>query len=287
MTNRPRVLSDNAFDGEVLHGTYVVSNPADDDAADHEVWRIADNLRDLTWWTPLATNAERTLRVVADAAFTPDLLVVDRGHNLGGHTAILESSDDGFGTVASSLSMTVPAAVGGLGTDANGCATPEGAWWKDLTGLSAHTGWQLRIPAMGAGVAPIIAGLYLGASYRFPVYWDAPGAFDYRQTTAFGKTARSVGGVEVEWSPVLYDLLSLRASRMQPADFTTFLPHVQRLLRYRQPWWVCVDDADAEGCSLMRLFKQDSGNPEFNPTLNPMLREISLELRSVAPVLYL
>lgn len=281
---KPILLSLNAYDATVLNPTYVVDNMSADDAPDHEAFRVADNLRDLTWWTPIAANAERSLRVDggSSGAIAASMIVLDRGHNLAGKAVVLEvSNDETFATgTSTAVSATIPAAAGGLASDANGCLTPEGVWWKTFSSVSFRA-WRLRIPALGAGIAPIVTGLYLGVSYRLPEYLDAPGAYDYRRRVSFKRNELSEGAVRGKSRPRRFDEIDLHFS-LESTDYAAFEAEVTRLLDYGQPWWVCIDDVDAAGCALMRIFDVP-GDLTYDPVVDPVHRRIALLLEALIP----
>lgn len=286
MAASPLVLSDNWYDNVVLHRTYTVSNPDADDAVGNEIFRVADNLRDMTWWTPQATNAIRKLRVIGLASNTaPTLIVLDRGHNLGGVASVkLQSSTDNFATVTTDeLTVTIPTTAGGLPTDANGCVTTGGVWIKELTGLNARTAWQLNIPAMGVGIAPLVTGLYLGVYYRFPtgVFPDAVSAWDFRSRIEYTKNQLSRRGVRVKVQPIQFGELRVKIA-LESTDYAAFNTEVQRLLQYNQPWWICQDDTDATMSGQTRPW-QLPGNLTYDPVPSPLHREIDFTLEELIP----
>lgn len=280
---KPILLSQNVYDATVLNPTFVVDNMSADDAPDHEAFRIADNLRDLTWWTPIGANAERSLRTNTLSTGTQaDILILDRGHNLQGKAVVLEGANVADFSVVFTLpvSSTIPATAGGLASDANGCLTPEGVWWKTFSVASAQY-WRLRIPAMGAGISPIVTSLHLGKSYRLPEYLDAPGAYDYRRKYSFKRNELSEAGVRGKSRPRRFDEMDLHFS-LESTDYAAFEAEVTRLLDYGQPWWACVDDGDAAGCALMRFFDVP-GDLTYDPVVDPVHRRIELLVEEFAP----
>lgn len=287
MANQPLMLTDNLYDSVVLHpaATVFLNAPATE-AVGHQVWRVADNRRDLTWCSPSASNILTQLRTDLGTGQTAEvsMFVLDRGHNLSGHAVSLIASDDGVTYGTTLWTATPPSTPGGLPTDTNGCLTPEGVWWKTFTAVT-HRAFSFDVPA-ASGFAPIVTGLYLGDSYRFPEYMDAPGAYDYHQSLKFLKNEVSQGGVRVKSRPVLYDLFNINIQSFDGASYPALQTQVNRLLRQQQPWWVCMDDSDATASSLLRLF-QLPGDTEFEPVVDPIHRRVQLNLESVAPVLYI
>lgn len=284
MSNKPILLSDNLLENTVLHPTFTVWNEALDDAPGREAFRVADNLRDMTSWTVTTTNVNRSVNVDCVTATTPSIIAVDRGHNLAGKQLRLAGYDDpGFTGGVTVWTVTVPSSPGGLPTDANGCLTPDGVWWKTFSGVSKRV-HSVSPLAQGVGLAPILTGLYLGTSYRMPEFLNAPGAYDYGTQVKYMRNELSRGGVRSKSRPINFDRLSLSID-LDSADYAGFDAEVRRLLRYGQPWWFCLDDSDATGSGLMRCF-QTAQDLTYDPQVNPVHRQIRLELEEVIPSLY-
>lgn len=285
MSNAPLILSDNYYDNVVLHPSSTVANSSGDDVTGQEAFHVADNLRDMTSWTVAGTNAVRNL-YVAGAAVSPSVLVLDRGHNLNGVSVRLQSWADTAGTVnGTPWIATIPSVAGGVPSDANGCLTPEGVWWKTFTQPTPSTVWNFQIAAMGAGIAPIIPGLYLGASYRFPGYLNAPGTYDgTRRNVLFENNTLTKGGVRVKSRPRVFRRMSINLD-VDAQDYPAFDPHITNLIEYNHPWWICLDDSDPSLAAQVRLY-QLAGDTDYTPDANPVHRELrSLELEEVIPVL--
>lgn len=284
MSNKPILLSDNFFDNVILHPTFAVANFGGDDTVGREAFRVADNLRDLTSWTPSTQNAARTIYVDCLAAVTPNIIILDRGHNLAGRTFTqVGATDATFAAQTTAFSATIPSTPGGLASDANGCLTPDGVWWKTFSGVADRV-QSLQFPAYGAGIAPIVTGIYLGVAYRFPEYLNAPAAYDYGTQIKYLRNEVSRGGVRSKSRPLNFDKLPINI-HLDSADYTGFDTEARRLFRYNQPWWFCLDDSDATGSGLMRMF-QLSQDADYRPQVNPVHREISFDLEEVIPTLY-
>jgi len=282
----PLFLTDNWCDSTVLHPTFVFSNPDADDLAGQEAFRASDNLRDMTEWSPAATNTIRKLRVIRDSNAIPNILVLDRGtaNVLGSETVRLQSSTDSFATVTTDeVVCTIPTTVGGLPSDANGCITPDGVWWKTFTLSHSRAAWQLSVDAMGAGLAPVITGLYLGIAYRLPSYcfFDAPAAYDYSRQITYTKNQMSRGGVRVKQRPLSHSKLAMKFE-LEAEDMPAWEAEITHQLEYNHPLWVCIDESDATLAGLMRLFQVPS-DVLYDPQANPKHREIELELEEVIP----
>jgi hypothetical protein len=283
VSNKPLLLSDNLFENVVLHPTFVVGT---DQAtlAGREAFRVADNLRDMTSWASSVPNTNQYIWVDALTPVAPNTIVIDRGHNLAGAQVLVRGdTSSAFATAVTIVSCVLPSSPGGLPTDANGCLTPDGVWWKTFTGQSFRA-QGIEIIAMGVGIAPIATGIYLGTSYRFPEFLNAPAALDFGTNIKYMRNELSRGGLRSKSRPLNFDKLPLNV-HLDSGDYTGFDVEVRRLLRYGQPWWFCLDDSDATLSGLMRCF-QTSQDTDFNPQVNPVHREIQLLLEEVLPSLY-
>lgn len=283
MANKPLILSDNFLDDVVLHPDHLITHTGTP-VAGSEVWRLGDNLRDITRFTIAEANTNLQVKCDCGVVKAASLVVLDRGHNLKGKTVKVWSSADAitYGTLVATC--IIPVTAGGLPTDANGCLTPEGVWWKTFASASAR-GWMLEVPAMGAGLSPVITSAYLGQSYRFPEYLLAPAAYDYRINHKVLKNEMSRGAVRVKYGVQNFAEVDLNMA-LEAVDFLAFHTEVTRLLFTNQPWWFCLDDSDAVGASLTRPF-QLPGDTMYDPQVNPVHREVRFLLEEVAPMLTL
>ena len=279
MPATPYILAHNYLDTGVLYPSHVVTTTGTE-VAGSELFRIADNLRDLTRFTVSETNVWVSILLNTGTAKTTSTLVLDKGHNLAGRSYELRTSADGVTYETLVAAGTFPASAGGLPSDAGGCLTPEGVIWKTVAPFSAR--WiALSVLPMGAGLTPVFTGVYLGLGYRFPAYLPAPGAYDYRSQTKALKNATSQTGGRIKRRILAWDEVDLRLS-LEEADFAALLPHVHTLMKQNHPWWFCLDDSDAAGAGLMRLF-QLPGDTLFDPIVNPVHRELRFLLEEVAP----
>lgn len=285
MSNKPLILSDNLFENVLLHPTFATANDSLDDTAGHEWFRVADNLRDLTSWAASITNATHRSYVDCLIPVAPNIVILDRGHNLAGHSIQINGSTN-FSTYAGDTvitSATIPSSPGGLPTDPNGCVTPDGVWWKTFTGQSFRV-QSLVVGALGVGLAPVVTGVYLGNSYRFPEFLNAPASYDYGTQIKYKRNELSRGGVRSKSRPINFDRLQFSID-LDSGDYIGFDAEVRRLLRFGQPWWFCLDDSDATGSGLMRMF-QSAQDIAYDPRVNPVHREIRFDLEEVIPTLY-
>jgi len=286
MSAAPLILGVNMFENVVSNPSFILANQSFDDVAGHEAFHVADNLRDLTYWTPAGLNSARVLLADGIASQSPSMVVLDRGHNLKGVVVTITSytfSGGNYFTQAS-FTSTIPSTAGGLPSDANGCLTPDGAWWKTFTMASARA-WSIGTPAMGAGIAPILTGVYMGASYRFPEYMNAPFADDYDTDVQMQVNRVSTGGLRVMTRKLNYQRLALSVD-LESTEYAAFDLQVRPLLHYGQPWWVCFDDSDATHAGMLTPF-QLAGNVRYQPNANPVHREVrGLDLEEVLPKLW-
>jgi hypothetical protein len=291
VSSKPLILTDNLFDNVVLHPTFFTGNSGSDDAPGHETFRAGDNLRDLTSWTSVGTNAERILFVDCLAAVTPNTVIIDRGHNLKGVGIDFRGSTVGteagfLGSSSIIFSSIIPSSPGGLPTDANGCLTPDGVWWKTFTPGSFRA-QGVRVPPMGVGLAPIITGLYIGTSYRFSEFLNAPGAYDYSTQVKFLRNELSRGGVRSKSRALNFDKVAF-SLHQDSADYAGFEAEIRRMLRYNVPCWFAFDDSDTstDAKGQMRMF-QLPGDLLYDPQANPVHREIRGEFEEAIPTLYI
>lgn len=290
--NAPLILSGNIFENVILNPSYVVSNFNVDDQAGHEIFHVADNLRDMTYWTPATANSARSLSASAgiSATIAPNMVVLDRGHNLAGKTititsyAVTFSGGNFYYTQTNQISCTIPTVPGGLPSYPGGCLTPDGIWWKTFA-IAAAGAWSLDIPALGAGIFPIVTGLYMGTSYQFPEPMNTPYSDDFDTDVQIQTNQLSLGGLRVMSRRLNFRKFVLNID-LEGTEYAPFDLQVRPLLRYGQPWWVCFDATDTTHAGMIAPF-QLGGNIRYQPQANPVHREIrSVELEEVLPVLY-
>lgn len=287
MPQKPLLLSDNLFEATALHPSFVIGNLQTDDASGRELFHVSDNLRDMTSWTPSASNSARNLYVDSGSgnSISANMVVLDRGHNLAGKAVNFGSYTDAtLATPVTVNSYTIPATAGGLPTDTNGCLAADGTWWKTFTAVTGRA-LAFTVQAMGAGLSPIVTGLYAGMSYRFPEYVNAPFADDYDTDIQIQTNRMSRGGLRVMTRKLNFRKLAVNID-MESTDYPAFDVQARPLLRYGQPWWVCFDDSDATHAGMIAPF-QLSGNVRYQPQANPVHREIrGFDLEELLPRLW-
>lgn len=154
---------------------------ADEEPVGYEAYRIGCARRHPAWrWQAQTANAAHRIRlncqalvggVLAPVLRAANFLAIDRANNLLGKEVILNGSDDGFATTGRNIfDIVLPTVPGGVPSGPLGCLTDEGAWIKTFP-VDAHNDWELRIPAMGAGLVPKISGVTFGFAWIQTLNW--------------------------------------------------------------------------------------------------------------------
>jgi hypothetical protein len=236
MPAKPRILIENFFSTPQFPGHTVT---ADQEAAGFGAALVGRGSRlSSNRWEPITANAEHWIRVQCDIARAADMIVVD-GHNLGGKTAILETSNNGT-TFTTVFSAVVPAAPGGALASANGGASDEIAWLKSFPSASAVY-WRLRIPSMGPGLVPKISGIWLGLSWALAQYADRPfGDETYEVSFAEQELETAWIGAGPARRRKVLDLRLRLQSDAEYGNWRAFFRHWRR----RRPAWVVFDPDD-------------------------------------------
>ena len=174
----PRFLAENFFNLDQFAQHTLT---AEEETTGNEAWRVGAGRRVggtiRNYWTPTTANSTTWIECKCDRARAFDMLVIDRGHNLAGKTVKLEISDDNFTTTTEIFSVVIPSNVYSNSrlSDTPGVKTTEGAF---AISFPFHVSLYQRVfvNAMGAGLLPLIPGLYLGKSFSPtnapPRSWD-------------------------------------------------------------------------------------------------------------------
>jgi hypothetical protein len=225
---------------------------ASSSAAGAEVWRVATGRRsERDRWTPAGDNTEATLTLACNQVRSASALVLDRGHNLAGRRVILEKADNGTFTagLVTVLDVVLPAdwAQGGSADAAAGALTKEGAWLKRFP-VSAARYWRIRVPAIGAGLRPVIVGAWLGESWQPSLYLDLPFADASRDLRfpAVETDAGWVGAGEIA-RPRAGEISVKLASE---AEYLLAERHLEEGFWMRRPMWLVLDGAAVERAVL-------------------------------------
>ncbi len=170
---KPLFLVDNLFDGGFPGSQYpghVIT--AEEEATDHEVWRLANGRRSPSdYWTPTTNNSDTWAEAKGDRVRGADMVVIDAGHNLAGKTVKIEGSDDNFTTIDTIHDDVIPSVSSPGNIDnVTGIVTEEGVWLRRFP-LRGHLYYRVFIPAMGADLKPQIIGLWVGLSWETEDAW--------------------------------------------------------------------------------------------------------------------
>jgi hypothetical protein len=233
---------------------------ANEEASDHEAWRVADGRRSAQdYWTPTTANAAAWNKVDCAVSRAGDMVALDRGHNLGGKTIKLQKSTDDFsGDTVDVFTATIPTTVSDdtALTATNGALTPEGAWVKAFTSTSSRY-WRLLVNAMGAGEKPQVVGWFLGEMWT-PDYLRMPMPDeDYR--LVYGETVIPSTGWRGRTKPVQQRLGEVNARLADASAYQTSAEHIRDRFFAGYPMWIVYDDAAAERTVLADWTGQQEG----------------------------
>ncbi len=162
----PAFLVENLYSRLQFAGHVIAANT---ETVGAEAFRVGLGRRQplLNRWTPTADNTGAWIKVDCASVRAATMLYIERGHNLGGHTIVLERSTNDFSSDTDVFTVTIPSTVSD-DTDleaSNGALTPEGSWMKRFASASSRY-WRVRIPAMGANLRPVLPGLMLGTTWE-------------------------------------------------------------------------------------------------------------------------
>lgn len=236
---RPVILAQNLFN-EIQNPGHVVT--ANEEDTNRQGWRVATGRRAAAdAWLPTTLNNAAWVKANCGAERAANMVVLDRGHNLGGYQITLQvSSDDATWTDV--LDLTVPAvpSTGAL-DDGLGVVTGEGAWLRRFPLVSGPY-WRLYVPAMGAGLRPQVVGLWLGLAWAptrhlgFPV--DDVGDDVVVQIHESDTGWQGAGRVTARRSG------TMRVALDSDAEWDALRPHLEEFA-VRRPTWLLHDDEDA------------------------------------------
>lgn len=246
---RPVFLVDNVFSlrqypSHTLTASSTVSGTS--------VERLASGRRrrELSRWAASAANTDAWVEAAFDRLRGFDLLYIDRDHNLSGHEIRVDVSDDDFTTYTSVGAYTVPAAPTPYASlyDDSIIRTDEGAVLVWL-GLQASSYVRLYIPAMGADLAPEMAGVYVGKSWS-PAYaqtypLDIAGQPELIYAPLVSPQAQAAAG---EWGRRQSGEITLKLD--DEAEYATARYHLDDLYSSLKPMVVIPDDEEAERAVL-------------------------------------
>ncbi len=245
-------LADNVFNGGFPGSQYpdhVIT--AEEEATDHEWWRVSNGRRSPTdYWTSTTANSENSdtwIKVKCNRARGANMVVIDAGHNLAGETVKIEGSDDNFTTIDTIHNDVMPS-VSSPGNIDNtlGIVTEEGAWLRRFP-LRAHLYYRAFIPAMGANLTPEIVGLWLGLAWETEVAWppvaenqmELAGQESLSPDLWRGRTGLAIGRT---------DVMTLKLPSFFAYDQARF--HIEGLFAANHPTWILYNTDQADRAVL-------------------------------------
>lgn len=251
-----RLLVDNLFSPRIYPLHVLSSNENSDLTA--SVAAARRSVHDA--WSPNTTNADAWNKSRNDQQRAADMIVLDRT-NMTGEIVKAQFSDDDFvSSPQDGFNGTLPTftAAGAL-TDQFGVLTTEGSWLKrfDLRWANDVRAYYV---AMGAGLKPIVPGLWIGLSWS-PGEIHLP--FD-RRTELLVEETHSDRGWLGSGQPVNRrgGVLRFRFASLIAAENAVW--HIDQMAA-RRPFWVIPDEAQAQDAFLAVIPKGSFGLEHANP----------------------
>lgn len=235
---RPVYCVENFYSARQFPKHTIAANEA---AAGQEAFRVGSGRRrpELNSWAPTTENAAANNKVTCNRVRAANYSAID-GHNLVGETVRLEVSDDNFTTFTEVWSATIPSNVFPSSLLSEGLLTEDGTY---LRSFDFHVGkyWRYNIDAMGAGLKPEIAGLYVG-SYFSPSH-QVVKPFSFGDSELLPRA---------DPSPVVEQRRgSVHLKLAGDLEFEQARYHFDGLLFRGRPMWLVHDDEEAEKSHLV------------------------------------
>ncbi len=241
---RPAFLAENVLN-RLIFPSHVLTASETEAGTDVANLGTGRRQRELSRWSSTSLNTEAWVQVAFDRVRVFNFAFIDRGHNLGGHTAAIRVSSDGFTTYTEIGPYTIPSQVFPYARLADGrpILTEEGAvlWY-----LGEHGGKQVRvnIPAMGSGLKPELVNVMIGMWFQPEHAQVKPFDFGKRELTykEIVSPQAQAGAGEVGSRAVGEIHLKL-ASR---DEYALVRYHLEQLAFRRKPMVIVHDDEEAE-----------------------------------------
>lgn len=230
------------------------------------------------------TNTDVTLTAGCNIPRSADFCAIDRNSNHRGYRYQLLNSNDAFVSSRTVWDVnTIPTVVGGRPSEAYGCVTDEGAWYKTFT-VDAANDWRVTSKAMGSGLSPQITGLWLGRSWQpseyllqFPLE-DRGYGLTYPSTRSpygwvgQGLRARPRSG-------------TLRLGLPSYADEYGYERHIEQLALNGHPFWLCWQKDTAPWRAILARLPEGRYSLRVDPSWSAVYRtvEIAFEEEQPAP----
>jgi len=260
--DRPVFAGDNLF-SVTQYPLHVID--ASEAPLGHDSSFVANGRRSsANYATAITTNLDYWIRAALDRMRAFNYCALDRNHNVGGKPVQLQLSDDNA-IWTNVLNLVVPpnTATGSL-DDPYGAVTEDGAW---LIRFPARTANFVRfyVPAMGAGLAPRIVGLWCGLSYS-PLHLYRPHAVDQNVMSVEETVLPS------QWRSQSRKYFGRQGSvKLRMADWHEYelaRYHLQFVFGAGRPTWIVHDEDQADravlamrpGNSLLGLGRESGAN---------------------------
>jgi hypothetical protein len=258
MAQTPLVIVDNYFDTVNLYPLATLT--ASSEQTGREAFRVADYRRERSWWQPTAAAANTGLAVDhgAGVSLAADYVFFDRGHNLWGHSILLQSGTDGVTFPTAVWTRVVPALLGSGAFPVGGdptvgwCVTEEGALWTLFSGAAGKRGWNV---VFIDNFLPVVPGVMIGARTQLLGYSRV---FDEDAGDRVAPVDQSTAGYRgnsavYAWRKCVLDLGAIGAT-----EYDGTMRSLRRTLFERnQPCVVCLDYAGHPERAW--LFQYDGG----------------------------
>lgn len=161
----PLLCADNVGNINLYPRVTVTDQSGTSGLAGYEAWRPFRGSRNVfAYWQPGVTNTLAYLQMQHEQPRAVNFWALSYGHNLGGYSVTILGSNDAA-TWATVVSVTIPTTTGGVLNSGMGVLTEMGDWLITHQTLAYHY-WRFNIPAMGAGLQPLIPCLQPGFSYQ-------------------------------------------------------------------------------------------------------------------------
>ncbi|HWP38950.1 MAG TPA: hypothetical protein VNL18_15495 [Gemmatimonadales bacterium] len=245
----PYLAVDNIFSVRQYPGHTIA---ATEEPSGNEAFRVADGRRSsFDYATSTTPNSEWSVTCTADQVRAVTFVALDRGHNLAGKRVIYEVSNDNFTTVETVFDISALPANPGAGSldDALGVVTDEGAWLKRVS-VRFGLYHRLRIPAMGAGLKPVIVGLWAGTGW-------APSVFGLPKQENRARLAGQVSVSEAGWmgagAMTRQRVGTLHFKLTSLFEYEELRRHLEENYGRHRPMWIVHDDEEAQRAVLATI----------------------------------
>lgn len=225
---------------------------ASSEASGNEAWRVGTGRRSSrNKWVPTSAGTQEYLQASLDRTRSADMLVLDRGHNLGGKTVRLRATDDpNWASYREVFAISVPTDVvpaQPLQTSP-GALTEEGAWLFAWSPPEAARYWRFVVDAVSGFKAQVV-GLYLGLAFRPSYLFELPWSWGQRELVVDEVVSEEAWVGTTRPAQRTVGALNLRLRGAQEYDLARY--HIEAQYLRRKPMWVVFDSDQAERSVLV------------------------------------